>query len=242
MAAELVETSRLWGRVAARVEPEWIEQLAEHLVKRTYAEPHWARKRAAVVASERVTLYGIPLVAGRTVQYGRIDPELSRELFIRHALVEGDWETRHEFFHANRALLDEVEDLENRARRRDILVDDETLFAFYDERIPDDVVSGRHFDAWWKKARRSEPDLLTFTPELLVSDDAAPLASTTPATSPTPGGSPVGQGELSLAADVHVRTGHAGRRRDGARAAVGARPAGAGRASSGWCRGCARSS
>jgi ATP-dependent helicase HrpA len=173
MAAELVETSRLWGRVAGRVEPEWIEKLAGHLVKRAYAEPHWSRKRAAVVASERVTLYGIPLVAGRTVQYGRIDPERSRDLFIRHALVEGDWDTRHEFFHANRALLDDVEDLENRARRRDLLVDDETLFSFYDKRLPDDVVSGRHFDAWWRKARRSEPGLLTFTPELLVADGSA---------------------------------------------------------------------
>ena len=173
MAAELVETSRLWGRVAARVEPEQVEAAAGHLVKRTYAEPHWSRNRAAVVASERVTLYGVPLVAARTVQYGRIDPALSRELFIRHALVEGDWVTQHQFFHHNRALLDDVEDLESRARRRDLLVDDETLFTFYDRRLPDDVVSGRHFDAWWKQARRAEPELLTFTPELLVADDGA---------------------------------------------------------------------
>jgi ATP-dependent helicase HrpA len=170
MAAELVETSRLWGRMVARIEPDWIEQLAGHLVKRSYAEPHWSRKQAAVVASERVTLYGVPLVVGRTVQYGRIDPELSRELFVRHALVEGDWDTRHQFFHANRALLEDVEDLENRARRRDLLVDDETLFAFYDKRIPDDITSGRGFDAWWKKARRTRPDLLTFTPDLLVAE------------------------------------------------------------------------
>ena len=110
-----------------------------------------------------MTLYGVPLVARRKVDYGRIDPELSRELFIRHALVEGDWHTHHAFFHANRELLEEVEELEHRARRRDILVDDETLFDFYDERMPADVVSGRHFDAWWKKARREQPDLLTFT-------------------------------------------------------------------------------
>lgn len=172
MAAELVETSRLWARTVARIEPEWVEPLAGHLVKRTYSEPHWEKKRAAVVAVERVTLYGVPLVAGRTVGYGRVDPELSRELFVRHALVEGDWDTRHAFFHENRRLLDDVEDLENRARRRDILVDDETLFAFYDARIPADVVSGRHFDAWWKQARRESPDLLTYTPELLVSADA----------------------------------------------------------------------
>ena len=175
MAAELVETSRLWARDCARIEPEWVEPLAEHLVKRTYSEPHWSKKRAAVVATERVTLYGVPIVIGRTVAYGGIDPELSRELFIRHALIEGDWETRHRFFHANRALLEDVEDLEARARRRDILVDDEALFDFYDARIPADVVSGRHFDAWWKKARHRQPDLLTFTRADLVSDEAAPV-------------------------------------------------------------------
>jgi len=168
-SAELVETSRLWARVNARVEPEWIEPLAQHLVKRTYSEPHWERKQGAVMANERVTLYGIPLVAGRKVNYGRIDPETSRELFIRHALVEGDWDTRHRFFAANRALLDEVEDLENRARRRDILVDDETLFAFYDERIPAHVVSARHFDSWWKKTSRQDPDLLNFEKTMLIN-------------------------------------------------------------------------
>ena len=172
MAAELVETSRLWGRIAARIEPEWAEKLAPHLVKRTYSEPHWEAKRGGVVAFEKVLLYGVPLVASRKVDYGRIDPELSRELFIRHALVEGDWRTHHKFFHANRSMLAEVEELEHRVRRRDIVVDDETLFAFYDARIPADVVSGRHFDAWWKKARRMQPELLDFTEELLVSDEA----------------------------------------------------------------------
>jgi ATP-dependent helicase HrpA len=170
MCAELVETSRLWGRVAAKVEPEWAESLAGHLVKRQYNEPHWEKKQAAVIAYEKVLLYGLPIVAKRKVNYGRIDPVLSRELFIRHALVEGDWDTHHEFFHANRALLEEVEELEHRARRRDILVDDETLFAFYDQRIPADVVSGRHFDAWWKKAPK---DLLTFPKELLVTKDVS---------------------------------------------------------------------
>ncbi|WP_091645236.1 ATP-dependent RNA helicase HrpA [Micromonospora pallida] len=169
MAAELVETSRLWGRVAGRVEPEWVEPLAQHLVKRSYSEPHWEKKQAAVLAYEKVTLYGIPLVTGRKVNFGRIDAGLSRELFIRHALVEGDWSTHHQFWRDNQKLRDEVEELEHRARRRDILVDDETIFAFYDERIPADVVSGRHFDAWWKKERRERPDLLTFTRELLVN-------------------------------------------------------------------------
>ncbi|MGK5445517.1 ATP-dependent RNA helicase HrpA [Micromonospora sp. URMC 105] len=169
MAAELVETSRLWGRVAGRVEPEWVEPLAQHLVKRSYSEPHWEKKQAAVMAYEKVTLYGIPLVTSRKVNFGRIDPALSRELFIRHALVEGDWQTHHQFWRDNQRLLTEIEELENRARRRDILVDDETIFHFYDQRIPADVVSGRHFDSWWKKARREQPELLTFTRELLVN-------------------------------------------------------------------------
>jgi ATP-dependent helicase HrpA len=170
VAAELVETSRLFARQCATIEPEWVEPLAQHLVKRSYSEPHWAARRASVVATEKVTLYGVPIVAARTVQYGRIDPDLARELFIRHALVEGDWRTPHRFFADNRVLLEDVEDLENRARRRDILVDDERLFAFYDARIPADVVSGAHFDSWWKNARRDEPDLLTLTPELVLAE------------------------------------------------------------------------
>src|SRR5512139_579758 len=105
MAAELVETSRLWGRVAGRIEPEWVEPLAQHLVKRSYSEPHWEKKQAAVMAYEKVTLYGIPIVTSRKVNFGRIDPALSRELFIRHALVEGDWSTHHQFWTDNQRLL-----------------------------------------------------------------------------------------------------------------------------------------
>jgi ATP-dependent helicase HrpA len=172
VSAELVETSRLWARVNARIEPEWVEPLAGHLVRRNYSEPHWERKRAAVMATERVTLFGVPLVTDRKVDYGRIDPELSRELFIRHALVDGDWDTNHQFFAENRALLDEVEDLENRARRRDLLVDDQTLFEFYDRRVGDEVVSGRHFDTWWKKTRRTQPDLLSFEKAMLLNAGA----------------------------------------------------------------------
>ncbi len=177
MSAELVETSRLWARVNARIDPAWAEPLADHLVKRTYSEPHWEQKAGAVMAYEKVMLYGVVIVARRKVPYARVDPELSRELFIRHALVEGDWRTHHDFFHANRALLEDVEDLEHRARRRDILVDDDTLFEFYDQRIPDHVVSGQHFDSWWKKARRDQPDLLTFSTDLLISNDAADAVS-----------------------------------------------------------------
>jgi ATP-dependent helicase HrpA len=169
MSAELVETSRLWGRVNARIEPEWAEKLAPHLVKRSYSEPHWDRRTGSVLAYEKVTLYGLPIVPRRRVGYAKVDPVVSRELFIRHALVEGDWETHHRFFADNAKLLAQIEEIENRARRRDILVDDETVYALYDARIPADVVSARHFDAWWKKARRTDPDLLTFTRELLVN-------------------------------------------------------------------------
>src|ERR1044072_8056918 len=172
MSAELVETSRLWARVNAKVEPEWIEPLAQHLVKRSYSEPHWEQKMAAVMAYERVTLYGVPIVAQRKVNYGRIDPETSRDLFIRNALVEGDWRTHHQFFHDNRKLLGEVEELEPRARRRYILVDDETLFDFYDQRIPEHVVSGAHFDSWSKHKRRDEPELLNFEKSMLINERA----------------------------------------------------------------------
>jgi ATP-dependent helicase HrpA len=172
MSAELVETTRLWARSNARIDPIWAERLAPHLVKRTYSEPRWSRKQGAVVATERVTLYGVPLVAARTVQYSRINAEESRDLFIRHALVEGDWDTHHEFFKANQALLQRLSELEERARRRDIVVDEEDLIAFYDTRVPAEVVSQRHFDRWWKDARRQTPQLLTFTEELLTRDSA----------------------------------------------------------------------
>ncbi|MGB8941775.1 MAG: ATP-dependent RNA helicase HrpA [Streptomyces sp.] len=176
MSAELVETSRLWARVNARIEPEWVEPLAQHLLKRTYSEPHWEKDQAAVMAVEKVTLYGIPLVTDRKVNYGRIDPEVSRDLFIRNALVEGDWRTHHKFFAANRRLLTEVEELEHRARRRDILVDDETLFDFYDQRVPEDVVSGAHFDSWWKKKQREEPELLDFERSMLINERAGDVS------------------------------------------------------------------
>jgi ATP-dependent helicase HrpA len=210
MVAELVETSRLWGRTAARIDPRWVEPLAEHLVKRTHEEPRWDRKRAAVVATERVTLYGLPIVAGRTVAYGRIDPATSRDVFIRRALVEGDWDTRHRFFAANRDRLEDVEALEHRARRRDILVDDQVLYDFYAARIPASVVSGAHFDRWWKDARRSQPDLLDFTPELLVRGDAEEAFSGRPQTWK--------QGDIELPLSYHFEPGSA---RDGVTVHVG---------------------
>jgi ATP-dependent helicase HrpA len=172
MAGELVETGRLWARQNAAIRPEWAERLGDHLVKRTYSEPHWSRKRAAVMAYERVTLYGVPLATDRLVQFGRVDRELARELFIRHALVYGEWSSRHRFLAENQRLLEEAEELEHRARRRDIVVDEHTLFDFYDARIGPEVVSGAHFDTWWKQTRQRRPDLLTFDPAMLTHDTA----------------------------------------------------------------------
>ncbi len=177
MAAELVETSRLWARVTARIDPVWAEEAGAHVVKRTYSEPRWSRGQGAAVATERVTLFGVPLVVDRTVQYGRIDAVASRELFIRHALVEGDWDSHHAFYRANTELLDRLAKLEERARRRDIVVDDEVLVEFYDARIPPDVVSVRHFDSWWKSESRVRPNLLTFTEDLLTRDSAGPVSA-----------------------------------------------------------------
>ncbi len=172
MAGELVETSRLWARQNAAIKPEWAERLGRDLVKRTYSEPHWSKKRAAVMAYERVTLYGVPLVADRLVSYGKVDAALARELFIRHALVYGEWSTRHRFYAKNLKLLEEAEELEHRARRRDIVVDEHTLFDFYDARVGAEVVSGAHFDQWWKHERQKRPDLLTFDPSMLTHDTA----------------------------------------------------------------------
>jgi ATP-dependent helicase HrpA len=172
VVADLVETSRLFGRVAARIEPETVERVAGDLVARTFSEPHWDAKRGAVMAFERVTLYGLPLVPRRRVGYAQVDPVVSRELFIRHALVEGDWQTRHHFYRDNTRLLEELAEIEERARRRDLLIGDDELYAWYDARIPADVVSARHFDGWWKKQRHRTPDLLTLTRDDLLRHDA----------------------------------------------------------------------
>ncbi|MCK9008448.1 ATP-dependent RNA helicase HrpA [Haemophilus influenzae] len=172
MAAELVETSKLWGRMVAEIEPEWIEPLAEHLIKKSYSEPCWSKSRGAVIADEKVTLYGVPIVAARPVNYGAIDPTVSREIFIQSALVEGGWNTKHKFFKENQRLVREVEELEHKSRRRDILVDDRTLFEFYDQRIGTEVVSQKHFDTWWKKAQQKDPELLNFERSFLINDDA----------------------------------------------------------------------
>ncbi|MBH8580984.1 ATP-dependent RNA helicase HrpA [Bisbaumannia pacifica] len=172
MAAELVETSRLFARQAARIEPQWIEPLAGHLVKRSYSEPHWEMKRAQVVAFEQVTLFGLPIVNRRRVHYGPIAPVEARELFIRRALVEGEFRTRGDFFAHNRALIEEVEELEDRARKRDILVDEEALFAFYDARLPEEIVNGKGFEHWRKQAEAEDPEILKFDKSALMAREA----------------------------------------------------------------------
>jgi ATP-dependent helicase HrpA len=175
MVGELVETSRLFGRVAARVQPEWCEDVGAHVVKRSYSEPRWDARKAMVVATERVTLYGLPVVTGRTVGYARVDPAGARDLFIWHALVEGDWETHHRFVDENRRRVAEVEALEARVRRRDLLVGEQAIFDFFDERVDPDVVSGRHFDRWWTQVQREQPDRLTFPLSFLLDQAAGPV-------------------------------------------------------------------
>jgi len=172
MFAELVETSKLFARVAARIKPEWVEQQAQHLIKRSYAEPHWQKKMGVVGAYETQTLYGIPVVSKRKVTYTNIDPVLCRELFIRHALVEGEFITRHQFFKDNQALLNDIEELEHKSRRRDILVDDETLFQFYDQVIPQTVCSGKQFDSWWNREKKQQPTLLNYQREQVMAHGA----------------------------------------------------------------------
>ena len=168
MAAELVETARLYARVVAKIEPEWAEQVAAHLVKRHYFDPHWEKDRQAVMGYERVTLYGLPLIVRRKIDYGRIDPKASREIFVRSALVAGEYETAAPFFAYNRSLIGDVEELEHKARRRDILADEQTLYEFYDERVPADVCDGRGFERWRKEAERDDPQRLFLTKEYLM--------------------------------------------------------------------------
>ena len=169
VAGELVETSRLFARTVARVDPVLVEKLAAHLVVRTHSEPHWNAERGNVQGYERVTLYGLVLAPRRRVDYGRIDPEAARELFIRHALVQGEWRTHHRFWERNQAVRAEVGELEDRLRRRDLAVDDDAIVAFYDARVPAEVVSVRHFDRWWKTADQHSLDL---TREQLLAAEA----------------------------------------------------------------------
>jgi ATP-dependent helicase HrpA len=172
VAAELVETTRLRARTAARIEPGWVEELAAGLVVRSYTEAHWDRRRASTVAFEQVSLYGLPVVRDRRVDYSRLDPALARRLFIRHALVEGDWDATHRFLADNRSTARAIVALEDRIRRRDLLVDDDRLEALYDERIPPEVTNGRRFDRWWRRAQVEQPELLRLGPAELVDPGA----------------------------------------------------------------------
>ncbi|HFD80212.1 MAG TPA: ATP-dependent RNA helicase HrpA [Gammaproteobacteria bacterium] len=175
VAAELVETGRRYLRTAAAIEPQWVEAVAPHLLKRSHADPHWEKKRACVIATERVTLYGLPVVSGRKVDYSRIDPRLSRELFIRHALVRGEWRGPAAFLEHNRRLLEELDLLESKSRRRDLLVDEEVLYRFFDERIPEEVCDARRFRRWWKKTAEQQSELLKLSRALLMQHDAKQL-------------------------------------------------------------------
>lgn len=175
MAAELVETNQLWARRVVGIQPEWAEPLAQHLVKRSYSEPWWDARAGRAVIAETVTLFGLPIVTSRTIGLDRIDARLARQMFIRHALLFGDWQARHAFIAANDQFLERVRLLEARVRRVDLL-DDEVVFDFYDERVGADVTSARHFDRWWRDARQGQPDLLELTPAVLSNRRGIDLA------------------------------------------------------------------
>jgi ATP-dependent helicase HrpA len=175
LAAELVETTRLYARCAARIEPEWVEAAAGDIVKRHYFDPHWEKERAMVAAYERVILYGLTLVPRRRVHYGPINPKEAREVFIRGALVAGEFATRAPFFEHNRRLVKEIEALEHKARRRDVLVNAEAIFAFYDGVIPDGIVNGAGFEHWREEAERANPRLLFLSREYLMRHAASDI-------------------------------------------------------------------
>ena len=173
LSAELVETSRLWARTNASVDPQWIEEIGKHLISVQYSEPHWSLSSGAAVAYAKGTLFGLTIYADRPVQYARVDAAAAREIFIQSALVEGQWHTQHKFYLRNQRALAEVEELEARLRRRDLRVDDSVLFAFYDARIPAHVTDVRAFDKWWKQARLEDDNFLDFNPEKLINEEAA---------------------------------------------------------------------
>ena len=173
LSAELVETSRLWARTNAAIDPQWIEEIGKHLISVQYSEPHWSLSSGAAVAYAKGTLFGLTIYADRPVQYARVDAAAAREIFIQSALVEGQWHTQHKFYLRNQRALAEVEELEARLRRRDLRVDDSVLFAFYDARIPAHVTDVRAFDKWWKQARLEDDNFLDFNPEKLINEEAS---------------------------------------------------------------------
>ncbi|QBG34353.1 ATP-dependent RNA helicase HrpA [Litorilituus sediminis] len=175
MSAELVETSRLFARMNAKIEPQWLEGLAEHLVKRHYSEPHWEKKQGAVMALEQVTLYGLSIVSKRKVNFNQIEPETCRQLFIREALVNGDCFIKEAFLKHNQQLVASIEALEQKARRKDFLIDEQQLVDFYDEKLPEQVICQRSFLSWWKKAKQQEANLLNFTKAFLLNESSQTL-------------------------------------------------------------------
>jgi len=202
MCAELVETTRLYGRMVAQVAPEWVESLASHLVKHQYSEPHWQKGPAQVSAYERTTLYGITLCPKRRVNYGPIDPVVSREIFIREALVQGDYKSRAAFYKYNQSVISEIESLEAKGRRRDILVDEQALYQFYDERIPGDIYNGEAFEKWLKSVQKKNPELLYLQKESLMRHEAEHISE-----GQFPGAMELNGATLKL--DYHFEPGHA---------------------------------
>ncbi len=177
VAAELVETTRLFGRGIAAIEPQWLPGIAAHVIKTQLLEPHWEKKAAEVIALERATLYGIPIYHNKRVPYARVDPAGAREIFIREALVAGEWETRLPFVAANRRTISEVQELEHKARRQDVLVDEDLIHAFYDQQLPVDVHSGAMLERWYRDEAKRRPRLLMLTREELMRHEAAGITT-----------------------------------------------------------------
>lgn len=178
MGAELVETSRLFARMVGKIDAQWIEPLAEHLVKKSYSEPHWEKKQGAVMASEQVSLYGLILVANRKVNFNKIEPDTCREIFIREALVNGECTIQESFFKDNKALINEIETLEKKARRKDFLIDEQQLVDFYSSKIPEHINCQRSFLSWWKKEKHKNGKLLHFTKAFLLNESSEELSKT----------------------------------------------------------------
>ena len=177
VVSELVETTRLFGRGIANIEPAWLEQVGAHLLRKQLLDPHWEKKSGEVIALERATLYGLVVYSGRRVPFGKVDPQTAREIFIRAALVEGQWETNLTFLDANHKMIAKVEELEHKSRRQDVLVDDELIYAFYDQQIPADVCSGRLLEAWYKNEVKRQPSLLVLSREELMRHEAAGITT-----------------------------------------------------------------
>ncbi|WP_257158374.1 ATP-dependent RNA helicase HrpA [Corynebacterium cystitidis] len=178
MAGELVETSRLWARDVAKIQASWVEKLAAGLLKHSYSEPVWSTKRAAAMVHQKSMLYGVTIVADKLIPYHRVDKEAARDLFIRHGLIAGEWNTHHRFLEHNQQMLEEASAVEDKVRRRGLVVDEDTLFEFYNARLPDNAVTGRHFDSWWKKKRQTQPGFLDFDPDALLDQEHSANADT----------------------------------------------------------------